>query len=260
MGTTNPKIKKMLLKKLGITAQALSQQAQRLKQKRSMTTEIAIYLIAHRNGIKIDKYLNDDIVEKVGQIQDKLAKTSSVTPVRNTKKTTIAKAINLKIDEKILSKAPFISSTELQSSVRMAQVFPYLYILENSIRNFIIKALSKYYGTDFWEQATNRKLRETIKYRKKNEEKNLWHQRRSVREIDYLDLDELIVLIDKVDSKLVSDNILPREGWLQSIIHDVYESRCVLCHMNLLLSDSVKLIQANYNKWCNQVNGKLELL
>jgi hypothetical protein len=63
---TDPTVRKLLLDKLGITRQALSQRAQRLKKKYGpMTTEEAVYVIAHTEGIDLSKYLSSEILDKV---------------------------------------------------------------------------------------------------------------------------------------------------------------------------------------------------
>ena len=141
----------------------------------------------------------------------------------------------------------------------MAEVFPFLYVMENSIRVFLTKALLKYCGNDWWNTHA-KSLHNLIAERKKSEAKNAWHQKRSVQNIDYLDMKDLIVLANKVDTRLVTDGILPKRDWLKNIIEEVYESRCVLCHMNPLEDDSIRLIEVQYTKWTNQISAIAHLL
>jgi len=62
---TNRHLRRALLEKLGITRQALSLRAKKLKQQTPMTTTDAIYIIAHHNGIPLDRYLAPELIERV---------------------------------------------------------------------------------------------------------------------------------------------------------------------------------------------------
>jgi hypothetical protein len=52
---TNARLKEALLKKLGVTPQALSQRAKKRKKQLPMSTEQAVYTIAHDEGLDLSK-------------------------------------------------------------------------------------------------------------------------------------------------------------------------------------------------------------
>jgi len=251
----NPEIRKRLLKKLDCTPQALSGRATRLKRMRPMTTDQAVYLIAHKEGIKIEKYLNENDVEKVGQLHDKIYGSNNKVSVAagvSSKKT--SKSIILKFNKKLIDKEPLLSSTQASDAKKMAEVFPLIYVLENSIRIFLAKAFEHYYGKEWWDEKAGNTPKRRVQERKDNEAKKPWHQKRARSNIGYLDLIELKTLANKIDSHLVADRILPKVQWLSNIIEEIYESRCVLCHMNPLKAESIQMIEVNYTKWINQIS------
>ena len=72
---TNRKLLEDVLKKLGSSPQALSQRRSRIKAKVSMLTDIATYVIAHQQGLRLDKYLDLETIQTVnGFIRDLDAK------------------------------------------------------------------------------------------------------------------------------------------------------------------------------------------
>jgi len=62
---TNRHLRRALLEKLGITRQALSLRAKKLKEQKPMTTTDAIYIIAQENGIPLERYLAPELIDRV---------------------------------------------------------------------------------------------------------------------------------------------------------------------------------------------------
>jgi hypothetical protein len=62
---TNRHLRRALLEKLGITRQALSLRVKKIQQHMLITTTDATYVIAHQNGIALDRFLAPELVERV---------------------------------------------------------------------------------------------------------------------------------------------------------------------------------------------------
>ena len=71
-------LRKALLNQLNCSPQALSQRVKRIKKKNPMTTEEATYVIAHHEGILIDKYLDKNMVAIIRRIVQQI---TSQTPI-----------------------------------------------------------------------------------------------------------------------------------------------------------------------------------
>ena len=131
---TNRDLRRALLDKLGVTPQALSQRAKRLKKKMPMKTEEAVYVIAHKEGIPIDKYLD---AETLRRIQDIIAKLASIEegaasyPSRQKDKG--KKSQIVEIPGKIRISVPNLPEKKLKDAGEMAKVYPHLYVLELSL-------------------------------------------------------------------------------------------------------------------------------
>src|ERR1700719_3100137 len=65
---TNKVLKNALLKKLNVTRQRLSQRVQAVIRQIPMNTKDATYCIAHKAGLRLDKFLDDETVSHVREL------------------------------------------------------------------------------------------------------------------------------------------------------------------------------------------------
>lgn len=204
---TDSKLRKALLTKLGITKQALSLRVQKQKKSLLVTTEDATYIIAHQSGIILDKYLSKETVNHVRGIlsasaASKPGESPSNSKHSRTKQSLITKQVNINFPDFKKFSTTILDRQYLEEARLMAGVFPLLYVLENSMRRFIIFFYTKRHGKDWWDQAP-KALRETVAKRQNEEDTKRWHQKRGAHPIHYTDLKEDSVL------STVSDGITP---------------------------------------------------
>ncbi len=260
---TNRKLRKDLLQKLGITHQALSLRVQTIKKQHPMTTEDATYVVAHKANIPLDKYLD---VETLDRIRGLLRHVSY--PIQpGTLHGTIQKGKTVATkDQKVIQIAsefkltdPILPQKKILEAKEMASIYPLLYVLENSIRELIDKIMTSRCGNGWFDSKAPRGLRDTVKKRMADEEKNSWHQRRGARPIDYLDLDQLRSLMRKIEKEVVP-NIIPSLEWFDQLVDEVHKSRCVVCHMNPLDRLNIQAVKLRFSQWQKQTNAKRNLI
>lgn len=261
---TNRQLRRALLGKLKVTPQALSQRVQGLKRQYAITTEDATYIIAQREGIILDKYLDRDTVNHVrGIIQQITHITQDTTTIaklaRKGKKEAERKQLAVVFPREFTVTDPILEKRKLLEARDMAAIYPLLYVLENSIRELIDRFMVSTYGDDWWESKAPESLRKTVNTRMSEEEKNLWHQRRGSRPIDYLDLAQLPALVRQIQKDIAPD-IIPSIEWFTQFVDEVYKSRCVVCHMNPLDGINVKAVKLRFIQWQRQVKGKKNLI
>jgi len=255
---TNQKLKKALLDKLGITQQGLSLRVQKLKKKISMTTEDATYVIAQQEGLILDKYLDVGTLDRVRKLHIDTSPLPQVSvPLKVTKgKSSVEKIIKIGQDK---LKDPLLPNSKISEAGEMAKIFPLLYILENSIRETIDQVMTTRYGSNWWDSKAPKKLKDKVSVHMSDEQKNMWHQRKGTRPIDYLDFIELPKLMNKLQKEFVPD-IIPQFQWFDQLVQEVYKSRCVVCHMNPLHQDNVKAVKLRLSHWQKQIQSKVGLI
>ena len=260
---TNKQLRTALLEKLKVTPQALSQRVQGLKRQYAITTEDATYIIAQREGIILDKYLDRDTVNHIrGIIQQITHITQDTTTIaklaRKGKREAEKKQIVIVFPKEFTVIDPILDKRKLLEARDMATIYPLLYVLENSIREVIDCLMTNRYGNNWWDSKAG-KLKDKVNERMSDEEKNSWHQRRGARPIDYLDLAQLPTLVRQIQKDIVPD-IIPSIEWFTQFVDEVYKSRCVVCHMNPLDNTNIQSVKVKFTQWQRQVAGKADLI
>ena len=254
-------LREALLNKLGITPQALSQRAQKIKALVPMTTEQAVCIEAQRNGIKLDKYLDEAIIHQIRGLLQQVTPPSQVTTKRieriPVKQEPRQYVIRIGKQHKFID--PLLPHSKLNEADEMSSIFPYLYLLENSIREFIHRIMTFQCGPNWWDSQAPPELQKEVAKRMSDDKRDSWHQRRGTRPIDYLDLKDLPRLMNKLE-KVVVPEIISDLDWFRQLVKQVYKSRCVVCHMNPLDKDNIDAVLVWFNQWQKQINAKKDLI
>ncbi len=253
---TNRNLRNELLKKLGISPQALSLRVQRKKAQIPMSTEDATYLIAHESGIRIDKHLSSEQVDKVRSLQSGLRHVAEVViakkPIRGQKQMTETREI--RFPGNFIANSILVPAAKLSEARQMAAVYPLLYVLENSMREVIRRVMAAKFGPDWWDtQLSNGRLKtvhQTASGRMKTETTRLrWHQTRGAHPIDYVDLGHLGDIILGKQDVFFPDILGSDRDWFIQFMKELEPSRNVICHMNPLNSHNIADVKLRWRKW-----------
>lgn len=256
---TNRELKQALLRKLGVTPQALSQRVQKKKDVAPMSTEDATYLIAHEQGIRLDRYLPQDAVDRIRHLQTTTnqANAAAVAPKRTRAKKS-PDSIEIRFPSGFKTSNSLLAKARLNEAVAMAKIYPILYVLENSMRELIKRVMADKYGDNWWDtQLTKGKLKGVLKKaedRMKSEnEKHSWHQRRGDHPVDYVDIKDLEIIVLARQSLFIPA-IIPDVEWFKQFMKELYPSRNVVAHMNPLDGDNTKDVELRAKKWAKMLD------
>jgi hypothetical protein len=258
---TNPKLKAALLQKLGVTSQALSARTKKRKKQLPMSTEQAVYTIAHDEGIDLSKYLTKEETIEVRGLLSQLngSRPMSAQPAAKSgkRKATARKTVSVTIAEVDVSKIkiPALKQTHADAAKRMSErVYPLVYIFENSVRDLIELILKDAFGKDWWTTAVPGEVQKTATKHKDAEKKDPWHSQRGEREIDYVFLNDLWAIIKH--QWACFKRLFPDQAWVQTMItRRMNVSRLVLAHMNPLAADDIKSLEASFKEWTKQLQA-----
>jgi hypothetical protein len=257
---THPKIKKALLKELGVTPQRLSQMVKKRKRELPMSTELAVYTFAFEHGVDIAKDLGNEETAEVRALVAQLrsgGSPSAPTRTNGATKKSVARPVTVTIAGVSIGDIPTLKSSHAKEAKAMAErVYPTMYFFENSVRDFIERVLSAKHGKDWWNVAVSSKVRDKAEQFKKDEKKDTWHGKRGRRDLDYLLLPQLWTIIrDKWKDDF--EPLFPQgPAWVQSLIEsDMNVSRRVVAHMNPLEEDDIKGLEASFRKWVKHLKA-----
>ncbi|MCJ7507319.1 MAG: Swt1 family HEPN domain-containing protein [candidate division Zixibacteria bacterium] len=236
----NRTIRKLLLKRLNITPQALSQRAQKLKATYGpMTTKEAVYVIAHQHGIDLSRFLTIETIDRIRSLVPReLPKVPKPEIAAKTKKVKVAQ----------VKSYPLVTDTMVSKSVLIGkESFPQIFVLENSIRQLIIKKLSGTYGKDWWLKARIKDVREKVQRTIDKEKKYPYRERRGTHPIYYSNFADLKQVI--LNERNLFVDVIPDLQWFGVQMDQVYMARNPLAHSIPLTEDDASRIRLLYRDW-----------
>lgn len=266
MPRADPTVRRLLIEKLGgISRQALSARVQALKKQLPLSTPDALYVLAHQNGVKIDRYLEAETLARVRDHVGALDRLSSPpravnrAPVPPKRGARTPSAVTLRVRD--FDNVPGMTPQHVQDAQRMAEVYPVLYVFENSARDLIDRVLTAKLGKDWWDSIAPPRLKRLVEGRKATEGHEAWHSRRGASEIHYVDLGDLPTLVKHADAwPHLRELFAGRQTWFESIVDDLNVSRRVIAHMNPLSADDVKQVEAGFRRWTKQISARQHLI
>jgi len=246
------------MKVLNLTRIGVYKRVEKAKQDYSvLETDIAAYCLAFKNGIKIDRYgLKSSTLDKV-QLALSSSSAKGIPNVETGKvKGRAQKSGSTIINIGVMGKInhPLITTQIASDAQKMANIYPIIYVFENSIRNLIQKVMESKYGSDWWNKAKiSSKIKGKVKIRKKDEDRNRWHGKRGAHEIFYTDIEELTSIIETNWNYF--KKYLPKQHWVKTMIEIIGTSRNVIAHNNPLKKDDISSLKVHFKQWMKQVKG-----
>lgn len=147
---------------------------------------------------------------------------------------------------------PFLSTVDIENAEKMKSPYFVLYLLENSIREFINKKMTEKYGPNWWNKINLKpEIIKDVKDRIELEKVNKWHARRGSHEIFYTDLEDLPYFLNK--ERGVFDQYLDADLWTTYIKKIVKLSRNIVNHHNPLPSREIKRLETILEDWKKQL-------
>ena len=77
----------------------------------------------------------------------------------------------------------------------MAELYPYIYAFENSVRNIVRVVMESKYGKEWWRDHVGAQVKRNVERNKATEKKNAWHGKSKPHDIYYTELDDLRSII-----------------------------------------------------------------
>jgi hypothetical protein len=245
----------------GVSRQALDQRVERLKKRLPMTPDDAVAVIGHEQGVDISRWLDADSLARasgyVGQL--KAQATASTKPAL---RPGASKPVYVNVgDGPDVDPLPGMTAAHAREARKMArEVYPLLYVFENSARDVIARVLTAAIGPDWWPRVVPSKVQERAAIRMTAEGQEAWHSRRGAAPIQYVDLEDLAKIVRDGRVWPHFKDLFPRANWFDSVIDDMNVSRRVVAHMNPLAGDDIKSVEQGFRKWRKQLQAKADLL
>jgi hypothetical protein len=258
---TDRRLREALLAKLGVSHQRLSQLVAQTKLRHGpMSTEDAAYLLAHQRGLDSSRYLPPIVVERVrGMVpRDHERRPAAIPAATANAKLRPTRSNTIHVGAAAPGVDLLLSKSVADDAARMAELYPKIYLLENSIRQAITVVLTAQYGKDWWSICAPAEVQKRVQDRKAKEAKIPWHGKRGTDDIFYSDFSDLRSII--VRNWLDFASILPSQPWISQRLEELEPARNILAHHNPVPTNEQKRLDVYFDDWVALIADKRALL
>lgn len=247
----------------GVSHQAISQRRLKIQTIVQMPTDIATYVLAAREGVRLHHELDTGTLEQVANFDERLrAKEQSngqgpvaVTPKKAGRAPQASSTVNeFRVGDVKVPKGA-LNAKHMTDAVRMAGVYPILYAFENSMREFIDGHLTATYGDEWHDdpKIVNTTVKGRVERNRNAEARHRYHSRRNARFVYYTDLGDLPLIAHSENGWKVFKPLFPTDKWLHGRVEVIEASRNVVAHMNPLQKRDIERIRLNFQDWLAQI-------
>jgi len=264
LAATNSQLLAALREKLGgVSVQAVQQRRARLQKLVPVPTDIATYIVAHREGVRINKYLDADTLQSVAEWESKVAakenpgRADSASSRQSKTKARANVVREVKFGD-VRVPPSSLSQKHVADAENMATVYPLLYVFENSVREFVDGHLTKAYGTDWWSEPglVPKAVRDNVEKVRNAEAVNRAHTSRKARPIYYTMMGDLVnIVTSEKGNKVFKRPMFPRPTWFPELVHSAEVTRNIFAHMNPLQKRDIRRLEDALGIWLDQTKG-----
>jgi hypothetical protein len=258
---TNRPLKAALLKKLGVTSQRLSQRVHAVIRQVPMSSEEAAYCIAHQEGIRLDKFLDGNMIAHVrGLVSALRPNAESATPARR-KASPATSPSEIRVGGAFTITDPILPLRIISDAKETSEkVYPILYVFENSVREVIKRILSAEFGSDWWDRCASASVKRAVADRVRQEDDIPWHGSRNTHPIFYTDIKDLISVVRNQEAWPKLEPVLRSIEWFTQLINCITASRNPIAHMNPISRHDRRRLVVNFLDWNRTIKARLSLI
>jgi Swt1-like HEPN len=224
MSRINQKLLDALEKESGLKKSQVYNLVGKVSGELLLPRNLAALVVASRRGLNINKYATLDELSTIRQTQS--SQNASITVgATSAPKSSLRKP---KTDGGFTD--PFIDASIVSSANRNAELYPIMFIFENSVRNVVSMVMQNAHGEDWWEKKIHLTIKNGVKVRQAEEKQSPWHSQRGAAPIYYTDISDLRKIINTFNKefKLVFGKIPRVEMWIE----EIEKTRNILAHNN----------------------------
>lgn len=248
-----------LREKEGITNQAIAQRRDRLIRHVPMPTDVATYVVAHRANVNIARFLAEEVVSRVAEYDGRLhqKEASATQPTRKAERVTTKRTGPREVKFENFKVPPgTLSERQIANAEKMArEVYPLLYAVENSMREFVNAHLTAAFGKDWWDRPkiVSRPMHDVVKRNQAARGRDRWVLTQRVHPIYLIELGHLSDIVTSEEGWPVFKKLLPRQSWVSELVKALEQPRNVVAHMNPVQRQNINGLVTRAREWFDQI-------
>ena len=253
----NKPLREAIKKATGRSERTIQRWIREFRGKHLISAEQAERMIAHQEGVALEEFVTKEELADTRELltRERLPTVQVVRPAPAPKRKV------LKVGWKELDD-PLLPPSVAEDARRMAEAYLYLYIFENSVRNFIQIVMEKEHGKDWWDQHVGRGVKQEVGARIREEERNAWHGKRGSHRIHYSNIGDLIKIVKTNPATFAPffTGLKGAIGWLEIRLDEIQLSRHAVAHHRPLRKKDIDGIKRYFEQWQAQLGAWKDLL
>ncbi len=227
MAKIHPELLGVLKTELGIKQRRVYGLIEEVTRATLLSPDLAAAALAWQKGINIRKFVDQEGIQKIRESVARMP--SSNNQIREDMRQPPKRRIGSS-SPKLGFVDPFIDNRTIYSSIRNAELYPVVYLFENSVRRMIAAVMEKEFGKNWWDTQVHPSIRQAVEIRRNEERGYPWHSRRGAKPVYYTDISDLRRIINshnRIFAKAFGK--IPRvELWIE----EIEKTRNTLAHNN----------------------------
>jgi hypothetical protein len=148
-----------------------------------------------------------------------------------------------------------LPSEKVSEAKRMGEIYPYIYVLENSVRELIKSTLESVHGPSWWDNCASAETKKKALDRTDKQGKSRYYGSKAPHPIYLVDLDDLRNLMIRnwtnMEPKL--PKLPSTQAWVINILQMIEETRNIIAHDNPISKDDELKLKVNFKDWTTRI-------
>jgi hypothetical protein len=151
-----------------------------------------------------------------------------------------------------------LPAEKVSEAKRMAGIYPYIYVLENSIRELIRSTLEPIHGTNWWDGCAPKEAIGKASERQDKQGRSRYYGTKAPHPIYLVDLDDLrnIIIRNWKDFEPKLPKLSHTQAWVINIIQMIEETRNIVAHNNPISKDDEQKLKVHFKDWANRIRSE----
>lgn len=249
------KLMQTLVEKTGFKRPTIYAKITEIAQADGRSCSNLVYALeyAHRSGLDPRKYGDPETLKEYREYR----RSRPQDPIVVTKIRTIAEK---RVAGVKFSSSPDIPEVALPSgrvreAKRMATIYSFLYIFENSVREFIRTTLENLHGKNWWNTFVSTETKNKASDRQNKQGVSRYYGTKAPHPIYLVDLDDLrnIIIRNWKDFEPKLPKLPNTQAWTINTIQMIEETRNIVAHNNPISKDDEQKLKVNFKEWVKRI-------
>lgn len=211
---------------------------------------------AHQNGLnpkKFEKFVDKDILQEYKEYRR--SRPSGPTVITKTKIIPQKRVAGVKFAAEPDIPEINLPAEKVLEAKSMARIYPYIYVLENSVREFIRTTLETAHGADWWKKCASKETVSKASERQDKQGKSRYYGIKAPYPIYLVDLDDLrkIIIRNWRDFEPRLPKLPDTQAWVINILQMIEEIRNIVAHNNPISKDDEQKLKVHFKEWGKRI-------